>query len=198
MGRDPLGAIRAIANHAAVASLGPIGFQWRERDLSAEETLERLGPLPLDAPPPSLRFLLNDDVETAARAGQRIGVHLREASRPTLDARRALGPERLIGRSVHGADSARRAADEGADFVVLGPVFETPSKQAYGRPIGLDALREAARATSIPVFAIGGITAERVPDCRSAGAHGVAVIRAVWDDVDPAEATARLLRLAGV
>jgi thiamine-phosphate pyrophosphorylase len=107
-------------------------------------------------------------------------------------ARRLLGPDRYIGVSTHSVDEVVDAQSQGADFVVLGPVFATPSKRLYGPPIGLDRLAEAVRRTSIPVFAIGGVSAQHIPDVQRTGAFGIAVISAIFGARDVPEAT-RLL-----
>lgn len=91
-------------------------------------------------------------------------------------ARRAEVP---VGASTHSLDAAVEAARRGADFVTFGPVFETPAKLKYGAPQGLERLREVARACDVPVFAIGGVTAERAAQCVDAGARGVAVMGAI-------------------
>ena len=78
-------------------------------------------------------------------------------------ARRLLGPQRLIGVSTHSLDEVRQANEEGADYVVFGPVFDTPSKRSFGPPLGLDRLKAACTHSTIPVFAVGGITSPRVP-----------------------------------
>jgi len=109
-----------------------------------------------------------------------------EHGMPVRAARRLLGPDRLLGASTHDAATASRAARDGADFVLFGPVFPTlthPDVPAQG----LDRLAEVARV-GIPVIAIGGITMERVLLVREAGAAGVAAIRALWDADDPGAA----------
>lgn len=131
------------------------------------------------------RLLVNDRIDVAL-AVDADGVHLPAASFPVVAARRLLGPDAWIGRSTHAPEEAVRAAAEGADYVVLGPIFATPSKAAFGAPLGLDALAAAAVRGACPLLAIGGVTLATAPELRAAGAHGVAVIRAVLDATDPA------------
>ena len=122
--------------------------------------------------------MINDRVDLVL-AFDADGVHLRADSLPVAAARRLLGPDRLIGVSAHSADDVARAESEGADFAVLGPVYETSSKRQYGQPIGLRPIEEAGRRCRMPVFAIGGITVTRVAEVRQAGAYGVAVVSAI-------------------
>ncbi|MDE3178906.1 MAG: thiamine phosphate synthase, partial [Acidobacteriota bacterium] len=83
----------------------------------------------------------------------------------------------LMGVSCHSLEEALAAQSAGADYIILGPVFDTPSKRAYGPPLGLDRFREAVAHVKTPVLAIGGITAESVKPCFDAGASGIAAIR---------------------
>jgi thiamine-phosphate pyrophosphorylase len=167
--------------------------QLREKGLDtiAQYRLaERLLPVCREA---SAALLVNDRVDIALALGAD-GVHLTRGSLPPAEARKLLGPDRLLGVSCHSMEDVREAATGGADFVVLGPIFETPSKRAYGPPL-TPALLAAARAlTPLPLLAIGGIRASRAPDVLSAGADGVAVISAVLAAPDPAAAAAELLR----
>jgi thiamine-phosphate pyrophosphorylase len=116
------------------------------------------------------------------------GVHLRSDSLSPSSVRRLIGPRRLIGVSTHSIEDVRRANERGADYIVFGPIFETPSKRSFGPPLGLNLLADVCGRSSIPVLAIGGITCERVRDVRRAGAHGVAVIGALLTREDIGEA----------
>ena len=135
-------------------------------------------------------LLINDRIDVAL-AVEADGVHLGQASLPVTEARKLLGPEKLIGVSTHSLDEIAGAA--GADFLVFGPVYFTPSKAAYGEPQGLSRLREAVAQSSLPVFAIGGVTTEKLPEVCTAGAYGVAMISAIISAPDPQEAAQRLL-----
>jgi thiamine-phosphate pyrophosphorylase len=137
-------------------------------------------------------FLLNDRLDLAM-AVEADGVHLGQSDLPVAEARRLLGPERLIGRSTHGVDQLRQALREGCDYVGVGPVYATPSKP--GRPaVGLAYVAAAAAECPLPWFAIGGLEASNLKAVRQAGATRVALIRAISDAADPQAATAALLR----
>jgi len=171
---------------------GTFSIQLRERDLCAKDLLalaqaiQRLG-LPSDR-----HLLINDRLDIALSL-ERAGVHLRSNSLPVALARRLLGPRRLLGASVHSVAEAVQAEASGADYVVLGPIYDTPSKAPFGPPLGLTTLEEAAQAVQVPILAIGGVTAARARDTRRAGAFGVAVIAAVLAADDVEAATAALL-----
>jgi thiamine-phosphate pyrophosphorylase len=105
-------------------------------------------------------------------------------------ARARLGPSALIGASRHDAEGVAWAARDGATFALLSPVYEVPGK---GPALGLDGFARIARVSALPVIALGGVSARNAAELIAAGAAGVAVIREVFDSVDPALATIRLL-----
>ena len=134
-------------------------------------------------------LLVNDRVDVAAAWAD--GAQVGGRGLRVRDARRMLGPDRLLGASVHAAFEAREAVTEGADFVIAGTIWPTPSHPGReGAGPGL--IREIASA-GVPVIAIGGVTPARAAEARRAGAAGVAVIRGVWDAADPAEAVREYL-----
>ncbi len=123
------------------------------------------------------RLLVNDRADIARAAGAD-GVHLTTQSLPTQIIRQTFGTDFLIGVSTHTLTETRAAHDDGADFAVFGPIFDTPSKRAFGPPLGLDALRAAAHAlVPFPLIAIGGITLDNAAAVLRAGASGIAAIR---------------------
>lgn len=176
----------------ACLKAGVRGVQLREKDLPIKGLFAMALELRALTHQHGAKLLINDRVDVAlgVRAD---GVHLPQDGIPPSAVRKLVGPDLLIGASTHSLAEARDAETEGADFVVLGPVFETPSKLRYGPPVGIEALRQVARELSIPVFAIGGIDAGRVPEVLGAGAHGVAVISALLAPDDPGIAARALL-----
>jgi thiamine-phosphate pyrophosphorylase len=123
----------------------------------------------------SVPVLVSDRVDLALGAGA-AGVNLPEAGLGVAAARELLGPGPLVGRSVHSLEAAGAAAAEGADFVLLGPIFPTPT-HPDSPGLGLELLARAASASAIPVLAIGGVDRERAARCLEAGAAGYAAIR---------------------
>ena len=154
----------------AASELGANLVQLRGLPAGALESEARL--LVRDSPVP---VLVSSRIDVALAAGA-AGVNLPEADLPVDVARRMLGAGRLIGRSVHDEQGALDAEREGADYVIFGPVFQTPSHPGR-QPAGLDALSRVAKAAGIPVIAIGGIDEERGTECVKAGAAGYAAIR---------------------
>ena len=161
--------------------------QIRERDLGPRDLLRFVEAVHRLAHPFHVPCLINDRVDLVL-ATQSAGVHLRSDSIPTKEARKCLGTGYLIGKSVHSVAEALQNEQEGADFVVLGPVYETPSKRQYGPPLGVRVIREASRRCTIPVYAIGGLTPARVENVMVAGAAGVAVVSSIFQAASPREA----------
>ncbi|BCV20467.1 thiamine phosphate synthase [Moorella sp. Hama-1] len=166
-------------------------LQLREKDLPAGE-LYNLARQIKEVLPAGTRLLVNDRLDVALAAGAD-GVHLGENSLPPAAARRLLGPDKILGVSVHSVEGARRAAAAGADYLLFGHIFTTASKAGLP-PRGLTTLSEVAANVNIPVIALGGITVDRVTGCLAAGAGGVAVMSAVMAAREPAAAVTALRR----
>ena len=175
----------------AAAQGGAGAIQLREKDLSARDLYALGARLQAALVPYGVPLLINDRLDVAL-ALDAAGVHLAGHSLPTAIARRVLGAGKLLGVSTHSVEEARCAADDGADFIVFGPVFATPSKVVYGPPQGLQHLTTVVRAVRIPVLAIGGIDHTNLPQVVQAGVYGVAMIRAVLAAPDPYKATQQL------
>lgn len=161
------------------------GCRWvmvREKDLDPEERFALVEKIVAIAEPYGARILVNSDLKAAEIAH---GVHLPQGFSCT-NARKALGPDKIIGVSAHSAGEAGAAASAGADYVTISPIFPTRSKPGYGPPLYLDGLKRIAKRVPIPVIALGGITAATALSCRRAGAAGVAVMGTIMRASDPA------------
>ncbi len=185
-GRDLLEVVRQ-ALRAGVRAV-----QLREKDLPTRDLYHLAEKLLVLTRAAGAALLLNDRVDVAMALGAD-GVHLTRRSLPPKETRDLVGPIKLIGISCHSLADVREAVDGGADFVVLGPIFETPSKAAFGPPLTTRALRQARAAAPLPVLAIGGINQARIPDVMANGADGVAVVSAVMGAPDPGAAASELL-----
>ncbi len=175
-----------------VLTAGISTIQLRERDLSARELVALAREVQVVTVSRSSQLLINDRIDVAL-AMEGVGVHLRSNSLPPSVARRLLGPQRLMGISVHSVEEAVQAESQGADYIVLGPIYETPSKQMFGLPLGLQIVKKVCRLVRIPIIGIGGVTAARAREMRRAGAFGVAVITAILGADDVESATRELL-----
>jgi thiamine-phosphate pyrophosphorylase len=171
----------------SAARAGVDWIQIREKDLSGREVATLVNEALRRVPKPC-RVLVNDRIDVACATGAG-GVHLGETSLPVeetirLVRERGFAADFLVGTSAHSVELVRAAEGNGANYVIFGPVFATPSKAAFGPPQGLQRLTEACRSVAIPVIAIGGITMENARDCVSAGAGGIAGIRLFQDSSD--------------
>ncbi len=177
------------------APKGSVAVMLREKDLPAKDLIRLVEIMADVTTAVEAPLLVNDRVDVAL-ACHACGVHLPSSGLPPRQARDLLGDDALIGVSTHGLEEARAAAAGGADYVTFGPLYDTPSKRPYGPPVGIPALTEVTEALPrpIPVYGLGGVTPERTPEVISAGAAGVACIRAVLAASDPAEAVHSFLK----
>lgn len=176
---------------AAAFEAGLRWFMLREKDLGGDDLEALARDIAARARPFGARLTINGNAAVAARLGVS-GVHLPQGY-CVREARHLAGNEALIGVSAHGEAEARRAADEGADYVTLSPVFTPTSKPGHGPALGIDELGRIAGALDIPVVALGGIDPANAGDCLAAGAAGVAVLGGVMAAANPREAVAELL-----
>ena len=135
--------------------------------------------------------VVNDRADIAAAAGAD-GVHLGDHDLPVAEVRSVFGPAAVVGATCRSAEAARRAEDEGATYLGVGPAYTTFTKAGLPGPIGPEGVAEVVAAVGLPVIAIGGVTIARVGALLEAGAYGVAVCAAVFGAADPRAATAEL------
>jgi thiamine-phosphate pyrophosphorylase len=141
-------------------------------------------------------FILNDRPDLVEKTGAD-GVHVGQSDWAVAQARALIGADRLIGVSTHEPAQLQKAIGDGADYAGVGPVNETPTKP--GRPaVGLEYVIHAAAHSTIPFFAIGGLDVNTVGDAIAAGANRIAVVRAIAESADPAQAARDLRQAAGI
>ncbi len=179
------------------AILGGTGIvQLREKHASDTEILEWGGRLRDLCRAHGACFILNDRPDLA-RELDADGVHVGQSDASYAEARRVLGSERIVGVSVSTVDEARAAEIAGADYLGISPVFDTPSKIDTPTATGLEGLRDIRRAVTLPLVGIGGVDASNAAAVVAAGADGVAVIRAIMGEPNPATAARNLRQAVG-
>ena len=169
--RLPGGDLAALAGEAARAGVDDV--QLREKDLGGRALAALARDVAAALAGTGARLLVNGRADVAAATGAS-GVQLPEEGLPVAAVKAAF-PALLIGASRHSADGVRQAEDDGADLVILGPVFGTPGQE--DRALGLQAIASAARHTRLPVYAIGGIEPANARAVAEAGAGGLALLR---------------------
>jgi thiamine-phosphate pyrophosphorylase len=152
-------------------------IQIREKDLGGR-ALMRLVRQALEVVDGTRATLLVNDRLDVALSASAHGVHLGREGLPADVARRIAGDEVIIGASAHSLEEALEAQERGADYLFIGPVFPTPSKAAFGEPLGVPKLESILRRVKIPAYAIGGVTPERLAILRNLPLTGVAMISA--------------------
>lgn len=173
---------------------GVRAIQLREKDLDGKELFEIADKISVLCQRYKAQLFVNDRIDVAL-AVDAAGVQLGKTSLPIETARTLLGPGKLIGYSTHAPDEAMEAERNGADFVLFGPVYFTPSKAPYGAPQGLAPLKETVAKVALPVYAIGGIKTENLIETMEAGSRGVALISAIMSAENPGEATKAILTM---
>jgi thiamine-phosphate pyrophosphorylase len=166
--------------------------QYREKAASTRRMIVEAAELLGICRAAGVPFIVNDRLDVALAIGAD-GVHVGQDDMPAMAARRLIGEKMLLGVSAGSVEEARKAADDGADYIGASPIFSTPTKPDAPPPLGLDGLRAIAKAVSVPVVAIGGINRGNAAEMMDAGAAGVAVVSAIVA-ADDIEAAARSLR----
>lgn len=182
--------IEAVAG--ALAS-GVRLVQLREKDLSGKGLFEYGAALRELTSRHNALLIINGRAD-AALAVNADGVHLGHADCAPKEILPYLKKGMITGVSTHSVEEAIKAEKDGAHYITFGPIWHTPSKARYGEPIGLEKLRQASAAVSIPVFAIGGVNAENARKALGAGARGVAVISAILARSDTAKSAGEMLK----
>lgn len=151
-------------------------IQYRDKNSTRKEILETAGKIREVTKDFNSLFIVNDYIDIALMCGAD-GVHLGQDDVPILRARGITPADFIIGVSTHSLEQALDAEEAGADYIGIGPVFKTPTKEK-DKPIGLSCVREVLQGVSIPVVAIGGIDIENIEELVKIGVRNVAMVRA--------------------
>jgi thiamine-phosphate pyrophosphorylase len=161
-----------------VLAAGARLIQYRAKGLSPQEAYREAQLLRGLTERYNALLVVNDSVDLALAIGAD-GVHLGQEDLPISSARRLLGRGRIVGLSTHNVEEAEAAQVEGADYIGLGPIYPTGTKESGRTPLGPEGIRRVRKAVNLPIYAIGGITLDRLSDVMTSGADGVAVISAL-------------------
>jgi thiamine-phosphate pyrophosphorylase len=190
-----LGRGRALAEIVAAAARGGATMvQLREKEATTRAFLEEARALKAMLAPLGVRFLVNDRLDVAL-AVDADGLHVGQSDMPVAEARRLLGPDKIVGLSITEPEQARAADAAAADYLGVGPIYQQQTKDDASPPLGIDGLREIRRLTQKPIVAIGGLTPDNSAPLLAAGADGFAVVSAIVAADDPEAAARRFARL---
>lgn len=169
------------------AGYGVLLFQYRDKQAAMKDAYLRALALRQAATEVGALLIINDRCDLAL-AVEADGVHLGQEDLPIAHARRLLGPDKIIGLSTHTASQVGEAIIEKPDYIGFGPIFRTSTKADHEPVVGLEGLRAVRLMTTLPMFAIGGVTPDSAGEMIAAGADGVAVISAILNAPDPGSA----------
>lgn len=186
---DPDAPIPVIEQARAAARGGAWAVQLRDKTAPESEMARMAAALLEDLGPLGVRVFVNDRLEVARQTGA--DLHIGQGDGDPRAARDRIGPDAILGLSIETAAQCD-AIPDGVDYIGAGPVRATATKPDAAAPIGLPGLKRIVSACSVPVVAIGGLTAADIPDLRAAGAAGLAVVSAVTRAPDPEAATRAL------
>jgi thiamine-phosphate pyrophosphorylase len=170
--------------------------QLRAKNLGTRDFLELALRMSAALKKKSVPLIINDRTDIALACGAE-GVHLGQDDMPLPDARRLLGPDKVIGISVNTINEAAEAERLGADYLGLGPIYGTSTKQTVLPVLGPEGIQRVKRHIGIPIIAIGGINAANAGAVKKAGADGIAVVSAILSAKDARQATAELKNILG-
>lgn len=176
-----------------LADAGVDGFQVRDKVASTRELVELTRVVQASVDPAGATVVVDDRLDVALATGAH-GVHLGAEDLP-VGLATTVAPDLVVGATCRDRASVERAATDGASYAGFGPVFATSSKAGLPTPLGPDAV--AAASGVLPLLAIGGIAVDRVAQVIDAGAHGIAVLGAIWREPDPVRAAKELVRELG-
>lgn len=165
--------------------------QLRDKHASETTMIEQAKRLITVLKPKGIPLIINDRLNVALASGAD-GVHVGQSDTTVREARDALGPNAIIGLSINTLEQLSRIPIEGLDYIGLGPVFATASKQDHAAPLGFDGLAALVEASVVPSVAIGGLKAEHIDAVQRSGAHGMAVISAICGQASPQSAAKEL------
>lgn len=180
-----------VAQVKQALSGGATCLQLRDKQMPSRQRLERARRVHRLTQAAAVPLIINDRVDIAMAAGAE-GVHLGQDDLPCVEVRKMVGASLIIGVSAETVDEARRAERDGADYLGVGPMFATATKDDAGQPVGPGRLKLIQAAVDLLCVGIGGITLDRVDRVIAAGARGVAVISAVFGAADPRQAVIQL------